>query len=89
MQHQVDTGEPAQVEGRLQSLVTPGEPWRPLALEARAWLKLRTGDTAGATTALREIMTTPNVPPGVRALANGLLTKLGATPEAVTQDKQG
>lgn len=104
VQHQVDTGEPALVEGRLQSLVAPGEPWRPLALEARAWLKLRTGDTAGATTALREIMTTPNAPPGVRARANGLLTKLGVasdtvtpevvtpevvTPEVVTQDKQG
>ena len=93
VQHQVDTGEPALVEGRIQSLIAPDQPWRPLALEARAWLKLRTGDTAGATTALREIMTMPNAPPGVRARANGLLTKMGATlegpPDTAIKDKQG
>ena len=92
VQHQVDTGEPGVVEGRIQSLAAPGEPWRPLALEARAWLKLRTGDNAGAETALREIVAMPGAPAGVRARANGLLTRLGVAPEAqapANQDKQG
>ncbi len=93
VQHQVDTGEPGIVEGRIQALAAPGEPWRPLALEARAWLKLRTGDNAGAEAALREIVAMPSAPAGVRARANGLLTRLGVTPESLStpanQDKQG
>lgn len=89
VQHQVDTGEPALVEGRIQPLVAPGEPWRPLALEARAWLKLRIGDSAGAETTLREIIAIPSAPPGVRARANGLLTRLGVAPDPATQDQQG
>ena len=89
VQHQVDTGEPALVEGRIQPLAAPGEPWRPLALEARAWLKLRTGDTAGAETTLREIIAIPSAPPGVRARANGLLTRLGVAPDPANQDQQG
>lgn len=87
--HQVDTGEPALVEGRIQPLAAPGEPWRPLALEARAWLKLRTGDTTGAETTLREIVAMPSAPPGVRARANGLLTRLGVAPDPANQDQQG
>lgn len=89
VQHQVDTGEPALVEGRIQPLAAPGEPWRPLALEARAWLKLRTGDMAGAEAALKEIIAMPSAPPGVRARANGLLTRLGVAPDPDTQIKQG
>ena len=89
VQHQVDSGEPALVEGRIQPLAAPGEPWRPLALEARAWLKLRTGDTAGAEATLREIIAIPSAPPGVRARANGLLTRLGVAPDPANQDQQG
>ncbi len=87
--HEVDTGEPALVEGRIQPLAAPGEPWRPLALEARAWLKLRTGDAAGAEATLREIIAIPSAPPGVRARANGLLTRLGVAPGPAAQDQQG
>ncbi len=89
VQHQIDSGEPALIEGRIQPLAAPGEPWRPLALEARAWLKLRTGDNAGAETTLREIIAIPSAPPGVRARANGLLTRLGVAPEPANQDQQG
>ena len=89
VQHQVDTGEPALVEGRIQPLAAPGEPWRPLALEARAWLRLRTGDTAGAEATLREIVAIPSAPPGVRARATGLLTRLGVAPDPANQDQQG
>ena len=89
VQHQIDTGEPALVEGRIQPLAAPGQPWRPLALEARAWLKLRTGDAAGAETTLREIIAMPSAPPGVRARANGLLTRLGVAPDPANQDQQG
>ena len=89
VQHQVDTGEPALVEGRIQPLAAPGEPWRPLALEARAWLRLRTGDAAGAEATLREIVAIPSAPPGVRARATGLLTRLGVAPDPANQDQQG
>jgi hypothetical protein len=85
IQHQVDTGNPADVEGRLAPLIAPGNPWRPLALECQAWLKLRTGDKAGAITILRELVALPAAPTGVRARANGLLVRLGAPPEAENQ----
>ena len=45
VQHQVDAGDPAAVQGRLAPLIAPGNPWRPLALESQAWLLLRTGET--------------------------------------------
>ncbi|MDT7951859.1 MAG: tetratricopeptide repeat protein [Acetobacteraceae bacterium] len=89
VQHQVDTGEPALVEGRIQALAAPGQPWRPLALEARAWLQLRTGNQSAAEKTLLEIRSLPSAPPGVRARANGLLARLGVAPDAAAQDQQG
>lgn len=85
VQHQVDTGDPATVEGKLAPLIAPGNPWRPLALECQAWLKLRTGDKAGAITILRELVALPAAPSGVRARANGLLVRLGAPPASEGQ----
>jgi hypothetical protein len=91
VQHQIDAGDPAAVEGRLAPLIAPGEPWRPLALESQAWLKLRTGDTKGAVAVLREIAALPSAPDGVRTRANGLLLRLGETPggQAADPEKQG
>ena len=89
VQHQVDAGEPALVEGRIVPLIAPNEPWRPLALECQAWLKLRTGDKAGAAASLREIVAMPAAPNGVKARAAGLLSRLGDAPPPASQDKQG
>ena len=79
-QHQVDTGEPAVVEARLQPLLQPGNPWRPLAQEAQALLALRTGRTDGAKELLRALSTDIAAPEGVRGRANGLLAQLGEVP---------
>ncbi len=77
VQHQVDAGDPAAVEGRLQPLVAPGNPWRPLALENQALLALRTGRTDEARETLRRLAVDGTAPDGVRGRANGLLARLG------------
>ncbi len=77
VQHQVDAGDPAAVEGRLQPLIAPGNPWRSLALENQAWLALRTGHSDQARDTLRQLAADPAAPDGVRGRANGLLTRLG------------
>jgi len=76
VQHEVDGGEAAAVEGRLAPLLAAG-PWRPLAMECQALLKLRTGDRDGAVSVLKEIVALPSAPSGVRARATGMLTQLG------------
>lgn len=88
VQHQVDNGEPAAVEGRLAPLLAAG-PWRPLALECEAWLKLRTGDRDGAVAVLQEIVVLPATPTGVRSRATELLTQLGAAPGAPGTERNG
>lgn len=80
VQHQVDAGDPAAVQGRLARLVAPGSPWRPLGLEAQALLLLRTGDKDRAVGILQELVTMPGALPGVRARAAGMLTLLGQAP---------
>ena len=89
VQHQVDTGEPAAVEGRLAPLLAPGNPWRPLALESEAWLALRTGQDARARDILKGLRTDAAVPDGVRSRANGLLTRLGELPADIPADGGG
>jgi len=79
VQHQVDAGDPAAVEGRLQPLIAPGNPWRPLALENQAWLALRTGHPDRAREVLRQVAADPTAPEGARGRANGLLARLGET----------
>ncbi len=77
VQHQVDSGDPAAVEGRLQPLIAPNSPWRPLALENQAWLALRMGHADQARDTLRQLAADPAAPDGVRGRANGLLARLG------------
>lgn len=79
VQHQVDAGDPAAVEGRLQPLVASGNPWRPLALENQALLALRTGRTDAARDTLRRLAADATAPDGVRGRANGLLARLNET----------
>ncbi len=81
-QHQVDAGEPAALEARLQPLLAPGNPWRPMAQEAQALLALRTGRTDQAKDLFRSLVSDAAAPDGVRGRANGILTQLGETPPA-------
>jgi hypothetical protein len=82
VQHQVDQGDPAAVEGRLAPLVAQGNPWRPLAMEEQALLMMRTGQDAKARDILKQLQTDASAPDGVRARASGLLTRLGTAPAA-------
>ncbi len=83
VQHQVDGGEPAAVEGRLAPLLAPGSPWRALAMENEALLAIRTGDEGKARDVLKRLLADGAAPEGVRARATGLLSRLGETPGAV------
>ena len=80
VQHQVDAGDPAAVEGRLLPLLAPGSPWRPAAMENQAWLALRTGNDGKAKDILRQLRTDPGASDGVRARANAMLIQLGDAP---------
>ncbi|GAC1344105.1 MAG: tetratricopeptide repeat protein [Acetobacteraceae bacterium] len=84
VQHQVDAGDPAAVQGRLAPLVAPGNPWRPMALESQAWLLLRTGETDKARDILRQLVGERLAPDGVKARAAGLLTQMGERVAAPT-----
>lgn len=77
VQHQIDTGNPDAVQGRLAPLLAPGNLWRPLALESQALLLLRTGDADKAREILRQLASDPQALQGVRTRASGLLTRLG------------
>lgn len=79
-QHQVDGGEPAVVEARLQPLLQTNNPWRPMAQETQALLALRTGRTDQAKELLRALSTDVAAPEGVRSRANAVLTQLGEAP---------
>lgn len=80
VQHQVDTGEPAAIEGRLAPLLARDNAWRAMAQECQAWLALRTGQDARARDILRGLRIDAKAPDGVRTRANGLLTRLGEPP---------
>lgn len=83
VQHQVDAGDPAAVEGRLAPLVAQGNTWRPLAQEAQALLWIRTGQDAKARELLTRLQADTAVPDGIRARAGGLLSRLiGPAPVA-------
>lgn len=89
VQHQVDGGDPAAVQGRLAPLIAPGNVWRPLALENQAWLLLRTGEADKAKAILRQLVSDPTAPDGVRGRAGGVLTRLGDTPGASAEGTGG
>jgi hypothetical protein len=76
-QHQIDTGDPGILAGRLKALAAPDNPWRPLAEEQLAMLDLRQGKTATARTALTRLSQDITAPDGVRKRAAALLAQLG------------
>ena len=82
VQHQIDAGDPAALDARLQPLLATSSPWRPLAQESQAWLALRTGQTDKAKDTLRRLAADVSVPDGVRGRASGLLAQLGEPPAA-------
>lgn len=79
-QHQLDHGDPAQLEARLKPLATPGNPWSALAKEQLALLDLRQGKLPEAKTTLHALSVDVTAPNGVRQRASALLTGLGDAP---------
>ena len=78
-QHNLDNGDPAELERRLQTLAAPASPWHGLAGEAQALLALRQGKVDAARDTLRLLAQDTGVPEGVRQRASGLLEQIGAT----------
>ncbi len=76
--HQIDSGEPNALRSRLAPLAAPDNPWHALAEEAQALLDLRQGRTDAARETLKRLSQDVTAPDGVRARANGLLSRLGA-----------
>ena len=81
-QHSVDKGDPASIAARTAKLEATDNPWRPLAEEVDALVALRQNDKDKATRLLRTVLGDPMAADGLRGRANGLLTLLGAPPEA-------
>ena len=75
-QHQTDQGPADQVEARLETLLAPDSPYRSLALETRALLLIRTGNTAAAREVLQGLAADSSALAGVKNRANGLLDRL-------------
>ena len=75
--HQIDNGNPAQVEARLKPLTDPGNPLHAMAEEAQALLALRQDNKDAARDLLKRLAQDTTAPEGVRGRANGLLAQLG------------
>src|SRR3954454_16487974 len=74
---QLDHGDPAQLQARLEPLAVPDNPWSALAREQLAMLDLRQGKTDDAKTKLKALSNDFEAPAGVRARAAALLAGLG------------
>jgi hypothetical protein len=76
-QHQIDSGDPSLLEGRLKALAPPDNPWHALAEEQLALLDLRQGKLDQAKTTLRRLAQDTTASTGVRGRASALLSRLG------------
>lgn len=74
--HQIDSGEPGELEARLQPLTAAGNPFRPTALELTAVLALRAGDHARARELYTELADDRTAPAGLRTRAAQMLEAL-------------
>ncbi len=74
---QIDRGDPAQLQSRLEPLAMPGNPWSALAREQLAILDLRQGKIEEAKTRLKALSIDFQAPSGLRARASALLAGLG------------
>lgn len=70
----------AEREAALSALTQPGVPFRPLAMEQLAVLKIEAGDTGAAVALLREIANEPEATSALRRRASQLIVVLGAEP---------
>ena len=76
-QHQIDSGDPSLLEGRLKALAPPDNPWHALAEEQLALLDLRQGKVDQAKATLRHLAQDTTAPSGVRGRASALVSRLG------------
>jgi hypothetical protein len=75
--HQMDQGDPAALEARLEPLTQAGSGFRPTALELTAVLALRRGDLERARALYTEIADDRSAPAELRRRASQMLTALG------------
>ncbi|MGF1609811.1 MAG: tetratricopeptide repeat protein [Kiloniellales bacterium] len=74
--HQIDSGDPGELEVRLRPLTAQGNPFRPSALELTAALALRAGDSARARELYTELADDRIAPAGLRTRAAQMLEAL-------------
>lgn len=67
----------AERRAALDAIAAPGRPFRPLALEQLAYLRVEEGDASGAVAALRALTTDQEAPAGLRRRAAQVITALG------------
>lgn len=67
-----DTASPADLDGRLGTFDSPGNPWRHMAREIMAAAHWRAGELAEADRQVKAIQDDPETPPGVRQRAQVL-----------------
>jgi hypothetical protein len=77
VEHQIDSGDPAVLQGRLKALAAPENAWHTLAQEQLALLDMRLGKPDDAKAILRRLAQDSTAPNGVRGRANILLSRLG------------
>jgi hypothetical protein len=73
----------AERQATIESLVQPDAPFRPLALEQRALLRLETGDSEGAIADLQAILAEPNATQAMQGRARQLIIAAGGSIPAV------
>ena len=76
--HDLDHGDPAELQSRLKPLALPANPWSALAREQLAVLALRQGKQEDARQMLQALTSDFAAPSGLRARASGLLAGLGS-----------
>ena len=76
-QRQVDTGDAATLKSQVSPLVMGASRWRPLAEQITALLDIRLGRVAEAKAIMKSLALDGQAPPGVRQMAQDLLTTLG------------
>ncbi|OYD85405.1 tetratricopeptide repeat protein [Azospirillum brasilense] len=75
--HQLGSGDPAQLQARLQPLTADANPWRFSAREMSAVLAARAGDKDRARTLFQQLADDSQAPAGVRSRAADLATLYG------------